>query len=59
MEKKYYNNSIYILSNEDFREEDAWNELSEEETEKAEFIEFDYAVASYNNFKNCAIFHIN
>jgi len=58
MEKKYFENSIYVLSDDDdFCEADAFGMLSEEEAEKSEFIEFDKSVADYHGYKYCAIYH--
>ncbi|MGD8305192.1 MAG: hypothetical protein PVF17_00935 [Ignavibacteria bacterium] len=56
--KKYYDGSIYILSDEDFTEEEATDELNYEELENAYFVEFDKSVASFYNYENCAIFHV-
>jgi len=57
--KEYFENSIYILSNNNINEVDAWGELDDDEIEFAEFIEFDYAVANHYGYQNCAIFHIS
>jgi hypothetical protein len=59
LRKEYYENSIYILSDDDFDEIDAWNELNDEEVENYEFVEFDKSVANHYNVKNCAIFHLS
>ena len=57
VKKEYYNTSLYILSEQFLNNEQAFNYLNDEEKENYDFIEFDYAVASHFNYKNCAIFH--
>lgn len=50
--------SVYALSNDNFTEQEAWEQLPGEYEERAEFIEFDSSVASHYGYENCAIFHV-
>lgn len=50
--------SYYVLSDDEFTEEDAWDFVAEHvDLESIEFVAFDDAVANHNNYNNCAIFH--
>lgn len=48
--------SWYILSDEDFDEQEAFEALTDDVPE-VRFIEFDLSVAQFHNYNYCAIFH--
>jgi len=53
--------SIYVMSNESFSEEEAFDAIIDSEycDMFVDFIEFDSSVAEFNGFEYCAIFHEN